>query len=56
MSYNDAMAKLKWYQKCAMESPLESPERMTWVEILRELEAFIRRMTTAATVVNSEQM
>lgn len=56
MSYNDAMAKLKWYQKCAMESPLESPERITWIEILREVEGLIRRMTTAATVVSQEQM
>lgn len=56
MSYNDALAKLKWYQKCAMESPLESPERITWIEILRELEDFIRRMTTASTAAISKQM
>lgn len=56
MSEADVFAKLRWYQLRAMESPLGSAERVTWIEIAREIEAFIRRMTTAATVVNQEQM
>lgn len=55
MSEADVLEKFKWCQKRTMESPIGSPERIAWVQIVRETEAFIRRMTTAATVVIQEQ-
>lgn len=55
MSYADALAKLRWYQMRGMESPLNSPERTTWIEIMRELEVLVRKMTTGATVAIKEE-
>ena len=50
MSEADVFAKLRWYQLRAMESPLGSEERGTWTAILRDLEEFKNRLTTASTV------
>ena len=50
MSEADVFAKLRWYQLRAMESPLGSEERVTWTAIVRDLEAFKLKLTTAATV------
>ena len=58
MSEQDAVEKLKWYRKQAMESPLNSPQRITWIEICRDIEALIKRMTTvsAAAIVNDFEL
>lgn len=50
MSEQDAVEKLKWYRKQAMESPLNSPQRITWIGICRDVEDLIRRMTTVVAV------
>lgn len=52
MSYNDLLAKLRWCQLRAMESPLESRERKIWQQILRDLELLKTRMTTSGQVAN----
>jgi hypothetical protein len=54
MSYEDAFARLRWIHKQAMESPIDSPQRRTWIEIARDIEALIRRMTMAATTVTQD--
>ena len=50
MSEQDALAKLRWYRIRAMESPLDSQERITWIGIVRDVEALIKRMTTVPAV------
>jgi hypothetical protein len=54
MSEQDALEKLKWYRKKAMESPLGSKERFTWIGIVRDVEALIKRMTPTAIGVNED--
>lgn len=56
MSEADVFAKLRWYQLRAMESPLGSEERVTWTAILRDLEEFKNRLTTASTVAIQANM
>lgn len=53
MSYNDAIAKLRWYQLRTMESPLGSEERAAWSKILREFEGFVHEKTATAGTVTA---
>ena len=48
MSVLDAIEKLRWYRKQAMESPLDSQQRLTWISICRDVEDLIKRMTPIA--------
>lgn len=50
MSLADLYAKKRHTDQLMMQSPLNSRERNVWIQIKRELEEFIRKMTTGATV------
>lgn len=54
MSEQDAVEKLKWYRKQAMESPLNSPQRITWIGICRDVEDLIKRMTATGMAATLE--
>ena len=54
MSVLDAIEKLRWYRKRAMESPLDSQQRLTWISICRDVEDLIKRMTTVTAVAICE--
>jgi hypothetical protein len=50
MSLADLYAKKRHTDQLMMQSPLNSRERNVWIQIKREWEELIRKMTTGATV------
>jgi hypothetical protein len=51
MSWEDTLAKLRHYQKRMMEAPVDSPERITWIEITRLFQEQIKTITAATVTV-----